>query len=105
MASKRVSQDAATKARQIAQKAKPNMRVVDVTPISDELVATPDAAVPDLEHAHRKYGVKVESETPSKELHMVTMEPKHASDAGPKRHTVVVDDEKVVGESDHINLP
>ncbi len=74
MASKRVSQDAATKARQIAQKAKPNMRVVDVTPISDELVATPDAAVPDLE-------------------------------AGPKRHTVVVDDEKVVGESDHINLP
>jgi len=102
VSSKKVSQDSAERARQIAEKAKPNMRVVEVAPIADELLATPDAVVPDLDHAHRKYGVKNESETPSKELHMVTMEPKQASDAGPRRHTLIVDDEKVVGESDQI---
>ena len=98
-----VSQDAVLKARRIAERAKPHMRVVEVTPIADQLIPTADATVPDLEVAHRKYLVKAAA-TPgtTKDLHMVTMEPKEASDAGPRRRTVIVDDEKVVGESDQI---
>jgi hypothetical protein len=102
VAANRPAQNPALRARQIAEKAKPHLRAVEVAPVSDELIATADATVPDLEHAQRKYGKKNASRAPAKELHMVTMEPKRPSDAGPKRHTVIVDDEKVVGESDQI---
>jgi hypothetical protein len=108
MAKKRVSdrkiaQNAVSRARQIAEKAKPHLRVVEVAPVADEAVPTADATVPELEQAHKKYAVKAAATPePSKDLHMVTMEPKIASDEGPKRHTLIVDDEKVVGESDQI---
>ncbi len=97
---KKVVKDPALKARQIAEKAKPNMRVVEVAPLADEFLATPDATVPDMEHVQKKYGVRTNSDAGSSELlHMVTMEPKQASDAGPRRRTLIVDDKKVVGES------
>jgi len=103
VSNRKIAQDAVSRARQIAEKAKPHMRVVEAAPVADEAIPTADATVPDLEHAHKKYAVKTAA-TPeaSKDLHMVTMEPKIASDEGPKRQTLIVDDEKVVGESDQI---
>ena len=98
-----VSQDAVLRARQIAEKAKPNMRVVEVMPVADDRIPTADATVPDLDLARKKYSAKsTVTPEPSEDLHMVTMEPKIASDAGPRRRTLIVDDEKVVGESDQI---
>ncbi len=94
---KSLSSDAAAKARQVAEKAKPHMRVVEVAPLSDEQKAVPDAVVPDLT---AKVGAKAAPlQKPVKELHMVVMEPKKATDArAPKKLTLVVDEDKVVGE-------
>jgi hypothetical protein len=91
-----------SRARQVAEKAKPHMRVVE-QPIQDAetLGVAPDATVPDDELVQRKYGViRPDSAVPVNELHMVVMEPKNAVDArtGHLRRTLIVDDNQVVGE-------
>jgi hypothetical protein len=91
-----VNADATSRVRQIAEKARPNMQVVDVVPASDELQAAPDAIVPEIERGFKAAITK----NPAKELHMVVMEPKKGTDERvPNRKlTLIVDDEKVVGE-------
>src|SRR6266516_3786803 len=102
MAKKRTAKfDAISKVRHIAETAKPTMRVVQVIPTSEQIQAEPDAIAPDIEDARRKYGLKpATTEKPSKPLHMVVMEPKRPTDASvtPRRLTLVVDEDKVVGE-------
>jgi hypothetical protein len=96
-----VKSDSVSRARQIAEKAKPNMRVVQVIPQQEEAQAAPDAIAPEVEAARRKYGFKAAtSAKPAKDLHMVVMEPKQTTDArvAPNKLTLIVDDDKVVGE-------
>lgn len=102
-AGRKILSDDASRARQIAEKAYPNMRAVEVVPGIDEIQVAPDATVPDIEHVQRKYGIEPKrGAAPAKDLHMVVLEPRETSDTrgGRQTKTVVVDDEKVVGASD-----
>jgi hypothetical protein len=102
MAKKRKTEsDAASKVRQIAEKAKPNMRVVEIRPTVAGQEATSDAIAQDVENARKKYGLRAAPEAkPTKKLHMVVMEPKQTTDArvAPRKLTLIVDEDKVVGE-------
>ena len=83
MAKKESSEsDSVARARQIAEKAKPNMRVVEVVPHSEESQAQADSVTPDMQDAARKYGFKQESlPKPGKNVHIVRMESKRKVDS------------------------
>jgi hypothetical protein len=93
--------DALSRARRIAERAKPNMRAAEALQLADEVTAKPDAAMPDIDIAQRKFGMAVQPATGGdQELHMVVMETKDATDdtAGRQRKVMLVDGQKVVGE-------
>lgn len=93
--------DSVLRAQLIAEKSKPNMKVVEVAALSnDSSFLGSDQSGPELEVVKKKYGLKNNSKPGGKELHMVVMEPKvdSADEKARQRKVVIVDDEKVVGE-------
>ncbi len=101
--SPKILKNPSLRAREVAQRAKPNMRVVDVVPEADELRAKPDAVVkvfPQMSKNRLANGPA----SSAQELHMVAMQVKNAADSrtnmrglgGPRVH--IVDEDQVIAE-------
>jgi hypothetical protein len=87
--------------QRIAMKGKPNMQIAEPIPETDEPLSPADATVPEQQSPGEQRSIReATAAKPPKKLHMVVMETKTPTDArtGRRRRTVIVDDEKIVGE-------
>lgn len=96
-------------AREVAEKAKPNWRVVPAPPAGTDAAEPPakaDATTPEVDFLLDKYFGRAKADSISKkkappapkESHMVVMEPRTGVDARPGRKVMLVENGEVTGE-------